>query len=43
MSAPLPSWNDGTARQALLDFVDAVTTEGASSFVRPEDRPRMRG
>ncbi|TQF16001.1 haloacid dehalogenase-like hydrolase [Myxococcus llanfairpwllgwyngyllgogerychwyrndrobwllllantysiliogogogochensis] len=38
MSAPLPSWNDGAARRALLDFVDAVTTDGASSFVRPEDR-----
>ncbi|WP_338866189.1 HAD family hydrolase [Myxococcus stipitatus] len=38
MSAPLPSWNEGAARTALLDFVDAVTTEGAPSYVPPEDR-----
>ncbi|MFY1827617.1 HAD family hydrolase [Myxococcus fulvus] len=38
MSKPLPSWNDGATRQALLDFVDSVTTEGSAAFVRPEDR-----
>jgi phosphoglycolate phosphatase-like HAD superfamily hydrolase len=30
---PLPSWNDGPARAAILDFVGAVTTEGGSEFV----------
>jgi phosphoglycolate phosphatase-like HAD superfamily hydrolase len=35
---PLPSWNDGPARQAILEFVDAVTTEGGADFVPPEDR-----
>ncbi len=35
---PLPSWNDGSAKQAILDFVAAVTTEGGSGFVAPSDR-----
>ena len=35
---PLPSWNDGAAKQAILDFVGAATTEGGASFVPPEDR-----
>jgi phosphoserine phosphatase len=35
---PLPSWNDGPARQAIVEFVDAVTTEGGADFVPPEDR-----
>jgi haloacid dehalogenase-like hydrolase len=35
---PLPSWNDGAARQAIVDFVEAVTTEGGADFVPPEDR-----
>ena len=35
---PLPSWNDGAAKQAILDFVAATTTEGGASFVAPEDR-----
>jgi phosphoglycolate phosphatase-like HAD superfamily hydrolase len=35
---PLPSWNDGAAKQAILEFVDAVTTEGGADFVAPEDR-----
>src|SRR5262245_60670304 len=37
-SGPLPSWNEGAAKQAILDFV-RDTTEGASpKFVPPEDR-----
>ena len=32
----LPSWNDGEAKSAILDFVDSVTTEGTATFV-PED------
>ena len=35
---PLPSWNDGAAKQAILNFVTATTTEGDASFVAPEDR-----
>jgi phosphoserine phosphatase len=35
---PLPSWNEGAARQAIVEFVEAVTTEGGAEFVPPEDR-----
>lgn len=35
---PLPSWNDGPARQAILAFVAATTTPGAPGFVAPEER-----
>jgi phosphoserine phosphatase len=35
---PLPSWNDGPAKQAILDLVAAVTEEGGPGFVAPEDR-----
>lgn len=33
---PLPSWNEGPAKRAVLDFVAAVTREGVrSSWPRP--------
>ena len=35
---PLPSWNEGPTKQAILDFVGAVTTEGSPSFVPQADR-----
>ncbi|WP_262267724.1 HAD family hydrolase [Microvirga yunnanensis] len=35
---PLPSWNDGTAKQAILDFVRATTDPSSPSHVTPEDR-----
>jgi hypothetical protein len=35
---PLPSWNDGRARQAIVDFVRATTERGRSTFVPPEER-----
>ena len=35
---PLPSWNNGAAKQAILDFVVETTTEGGANFVAPEDR-----
>jgi phosphoglycolate phosphatase-like HAD superfamily hydrolase len=35
---PLPSWNDGPAKQAILDFVKATTTQGGPQFVPPEAR-----
>ncbi len=39
MSAtPLASWRDGTAKQAILDFVSNATTQGGPDFVAPADR-----
>jgi phosphoglycolate phosphatase-like HAD superfamily hydrolase len=35
---PLPSWNDGPAKQAIVDFVDRVTEEGGPDFVPVADR-----
>jgi len=35
---PLPSWNDGVPKRAILDFVARVTREGGSDFVPPADR-----
>jgi phosphoserine phosphatase len=35
---PLPSWNDGPAKRAIVRFVTEVTAEGGPSFVAPEDR-----
>ena len=35
---PLPSWNDGANKQAIVDFVTAVTTEGGPDFVAPKYR-----
>src|SRR3954462_3923924 len=37
-SPALPSWNDGPAKRAILDFVKRVTTSGGPDFVPPEDR-----
>jgi phosphoglycolate phosphatase-like HAD superfamily hydrolase len=34
----LPSWNDGAAKQAIIDFVDATTDESSPGFVPPADR-----
>lgn len=35
---PLPSWNDGATKEAIVAFVDAVTTEGSANYVAPDDR-----
>src|SRR5436305_2546458 len=35
---PLASWNDGPAKQAIVEFVKATTTQGSSQFVPPEER-----
>ena len=35
---PLPSWNDGPRKQAVLDFVAKVTREGGPDFVPGADR-----
>ena len=34
----LPSWREGAAKAALLDFVARVTKEGGADFVAPADR-----
>lgn len=35
---PLPSWNEGAAKQAVLAFVAGVTTPGSPDFVPPAER-----
>jgi phosphoglycolate phosphatase-like HAD superfamily hydrolase len=35
---PLPSWNDGPAKQSILSFVAAVTREGSPDFVPAPER-----
>jgi phosphoglycolate phosphatase-like HAD superfamily hydrolase len=35
---PLPSWNDGAARKAIVEFVQATTTQGSPTFVPPVER-----
>jgi phosphoserine phosphatase len=35
---PLPSWNDGPNKQAIFDFVAAVTEEGGDQFVPDNER-----
>jgi phosphoglycolate phosphatase-like HAD superfamily hydrolase len=35
---PLPSWNEGAAKQAIVRFVSEVTTPGAPTFVPAEKR-----
>jgi phosphoglycolate phosphatase-like HAD superfamily hydrolase len=33
----LPSWNDGTARQAIVDFIDRTATPG-DDYIEPSER-----
>jgi hypothetical protein len=35
---PLPSWSDGKAKQAIVEFVAKVTKAGAPDFVPPAER-----
>ena len=35
---PLPSWNDGPAKQAILEFVKVTTDQANPKFVPPEAR-----
>jgi phosphoglycolate phosphatase-like HAD superfamily hydrolase len=35
---PLPSWNDGTAKQGIVEFVTRATEEGGANYVPPADR-----
>jgi hypothetical protein len=34
----LPSWNDTASKKAIVEFVEKVTREGSSDFVKPEER-----
>ena len=38
MTDPLPSWNDGEAKQAIIAFVQETTIQGSSKFVEPPER-----
>jgi Phosphoserine phosphatase len=35
---PLPSWNDGPTKQAIIAFVTDVTREGSPDFIPPPER-----
>ncbi|RLA00795.1 MAG: haloacid dehalogenase-like hydrolase, partial [Gammaproteobacteria bacterium] len=35
---PLPSWNEGPAKKAILEFVAAVTDESSKDYVEPVKR-----
>ena len=35
---PLPSWNDGAAKNSLIEFVTRVTKKGGPEFVPPMER-----
>ncbi len=35
---PLPSWNNGPARQAILSFVKETTSQSSPKYVEPRDR-----
>ena len=35
---PLPSWNEGSAKKALTDFVARTTTQGSADFVPVDER-----
>ena len=37
-SDPFPSWNEGSTKQSILDFVRTVTAPGGLQFVKPEER-----
>ena len=38
MSDPLPSWNDGPAKQAIISFVTETVTRGGPKYVEQEER-----
>jgi phosphoserine phosphatase len=37
-SAALPSWNDTATKQAIIEFVERVTTPGSTDYVPPAER-----
>jgi phosphoglycolate phosphatase-like HAD superfamily hydrolase len=38
LADPLPSWNDGKPKRAIIDFVTRVTKQGGPDFVSPAER-----
>lgn len=38
LADPLPSWNDGTTKTAIVDFVEKVTHKGSPDFVEESQR-----
>lgn len=37
-TGPLSSWNEGKAKQAIIQFVEGTTTKGSKDYIPPEDR-----
>jgi phosphoglycolate phosphatase-like HAD superfamily hydrolase len=37
-TAPLASWNEGPAKQAIIDFVRVTIDQGSAKFLPPEER-----
>jgi phosphoglycolate phosphatase-like HAD superfamily hydrolase len=37
-AGPLASWNDGPAKQRIVEYVKEVTDESSATFVKPEQR-----
>ncbi len=35
---PLPSWNDGSAKTSIIDFVECAKSDGCEKYIAPEDR-----
>lgn len=35
---PLPSWNEGTAKSAIIDFIANATRQGNPGYVKPAER-----
>ncbi|WP_417602331.1 HAD family hydrolase [Owenweeksia hongkongensis] len=35
---PLPSWNEGVTKKAIIDFVEKTTNEGSTDFVEVKNR-----
>lgn len=35
---PLPSWNEGQAKQAIVQFIKDTITPGSKDYINPEDR-----
>ena len=35
---PLPSWNEGSSKKAIIEFVQKTTDKSGSGFVTPEER-----
>lgn len=35
---PLPSWNEGVSKRAIVEFVDRVTREASADYIAPRER-----